>query len=182
MDSDRCLSRRTKRKLTQRTLLELNFGCSQSKLQISSDESEQLLSSDLSKNCSDYEENVTLCFLKIDPREEKSHYQRRQLPHTESVKQIDVAGSAENPITDGRANTMVGFSALSTDNEESRNHMDRTVDSISGIAIDTFIVGRKFSDEKEVNLGACISILRDPDNIKDSNAIKVHLLLPLHFA
>ncbi|KAA3484083.1 fanconi-associated nuclease 1-like protein isoform X2 [Gossypium australe] len=170
---DRCLSRRTKRKLTQRTLLELNFGCSQSKLQISSDESEQLLSSDLSKNCSDYEENVTRCFSKIDPREEKSHDQRRQLPHTESVKQIDVAGSAENPISDGRANTMVDFSALSTDNEESRNHMDGTVDSISGMAIDTFIVGRKFSDEKEVNLGANISLLRDPDNIKDSNAIKV---------
>ncbi|MBA0585850.1 hypothetical protein Gorai_016612 [Gossypium raimondii] len=170
---DRCLSRRTKRKLTQRTLLELNFGCSQSKLQISSDESEQLLSSDLSKNCSDYEENVTRCFSKIDPREEKSHDQRRQLPHTESVKQIDVAGSAENPISDGRANTMVDFSALSTDNEESRNHIDVTVDSISGMAIDTYIVGRKFSDEKEVNLGANISLLRDPDNIKDSNAIKV---------
>ncbi|KAB2041164.1 hypothetical protein ES319_D02G129700v1 [Gossypium barbadense] len=170
---DRCLSRRTKRKLTQRTLLELNFGCSQSKLQISSDESEQLLSSDLSKNCSDYEENVTRCFSKIDPREEKSHDQGRQFPHTESVKQIDVAGSAENPISDGRANTMVDFSALSTDNEESRNHMDGTADSISGMAIDTFIVGRKFSDEKEVNLGANISLLRDPDNIKDSNAIKV---------
>ncbi|KAK5839541.1 fanconi-associated nuclease 1 homolog isoform X1 [Gossypium arboreum] len=170
---DRCLSRRTKRKLTQRTLLELNFGCSQSKLQISSDESERLLSSDLRKNCSDCEENVTRCFSKIDPREEKSHDQCRQLPHTESVKQIDVAGSAENPISDGRANTMVYFSALSTDNEESRNHMDGTVDSISGMAIDTFIVGRKFSDEKEVNLGANISLLRDPDNIKDSNAIKV---------
>ncbi|PPS02822.1 hypothetical protein GOBAR_AA17843 [Gossypium barbadense] len=170
---DRCLSRRTKRKLTQRTLLELNFGCSQSKLQISSDESERLLSSDLRKNCSDYEENVTRCFSKIDPREEKSHDQCRQLPHTESVKQIDVAGSAENPISDGRANTMVYFSALSTDNEESRNHMDGTVDSISGMAIDTFIVSRKFSDEKEVNLGANISLLRDPDNIKDSNAIKV---------
>ncbi|KAG4158333.1 hypothetical protein ERO13_D02G113000v2 [Gossypium hirsutum] len=170
---DRCLSRRTNRKLTQRTLLELNFGCSQSKLQISSDESEQLLSSDLSKNCSDYEENVTRCFSKIDPREEKSHDQGRQFPHTESVKQIDVAGSAENPISDGRANTMVDFSALSTDNEESRNHMDGTADSISGMAIDTFIVGRKFSDEKEVNLGANIYLLRDPDNIKDSNAIKV---------
>lgn len=57
--------------------------------------------------------------------------------------------------------------------------MDETVDDISGVPIDTFIVGRKFSDVKYLNLGASISLLRDPDNINDSNAIKVHLLSAL---
>ncbi|XWS13293.1 hypothetical protein CRYUN_Cryun36dG0025000 [Craigia yunnanensis] len=170
---DGCLSRGTKRKLTQRTLLQLNFGCSQSKVQISSGESEQLLTSDLNKSPCDSEENATRGFSKISPSEEKSHDQRRQLPYTESVKQIDMAGSTENPISNGRENIMVEFPALPTDNEEPRHRMDETVDSISGMAMDTFIVGRRFSDEKDVNLGASISLQRDPDNIKDSNAIKV---------
>ncbi|KAK8681248.1 hypothetical protein V6N13_053655 [Hibiscus sabdariffa] len=168
---DGCLSRRTKRKLTQRTLLELNFGSSQSKLQISSGDSKQLLSRDLSKNHCDYEENVTCGFSEISPSGQKDRDQCGQLPHTESVIQIDLASSTENPISDGRANIVVEFPALSTDNEES--HMDDTVDKISERPIDTFIVGRKFSDEKDVNLGASIYLLTDPDNIKDPNAIKV---------
>ncbi|KAK8572824.1 hypothetical protein V6N13_048390 [Hibiscus sabdariffa] len=170
---DGCLSRRTKRKLTQRTLLELNFGSSQSKLQNSSGDSKQLLSRNLSKSHCDYEENVTCGFSEISPSEEKGRDQCGQLPHTESVKQIDLASSTENPISDGRANIVVEFPALSANNEESRHHMDETVDSISERPIDAFIVGRKFSDEKDVNLGASISLLTDPDNIKDPNAIKV---------
>lgn len=47
-------------------------------------------------------------------------------------------------------------------------------DDFSGMILETFIVGRKFSDEKELNLGASISLERDPTNVKDSNAIKVH--------
>ncbi|XWS09271.1 hypothetical protein CRYUN_Cryun40dG0071600 [Craigia yunnanensis] len=167
---DGCLCRRTKRKLTQ--LLQLNFGCSQSKVQISSGESEQLLTSDVDKSSCDSEENATCSFSKNSPSEEKSHDQRRELPHIESVKQIDMAGSTENPISDGRENIMVEFPALSTDNMEPRHRMDETVDIISGMYIDTFIVGRRFRDEKDVNLGETISLLRDPDNIKDSNAIK----------
>ncbi|XVE81179.1 hypothetical protein DITRI_Ditri15bG0042000 [Diplodiscus trichospermus] len=170
---DRCLSRRTKRKLTQRTLLQLNFGYSQSKVQVSSGEPEQLLTSDFDKSHCDSKENATCGFLKFSPSEEKSRDQCRKLLHTESVKQIDMAGSTENPVSDGRANIMVEFHAFAADNEEPRFSMDETVDSISGMAIDTFIVGRRFSDEKDVNVGASISLLRDPDNIKDSNAIKV---------
>ncbi|XP_022722463.1 fanconi-associated nuclease 1 homolog isoform X1 [Durio zibethinus] len=170
---DGCLSRGTKRKLTQRTLLQLNFGCSQSKVQISSGESEQLSTSDLDKSPCDSEQNATGGFSKTIPSEEQSHDQRRQLPCTESVIRIDIAGSTENPISDGSVNIMDELPVLSTDNEEPRHCMDETVDSISGMPIDTFIVGRRFSDEKDVNLGASISLLRDPDNIKDSNAIKV---------
>ncbi|KAE8726481.1 Fanconi-associated nuclease 1-like protein [Hibiscus syriacus] len=173
VDSDACLSRRTKRKLTQRTLIELDFGCYQSKLQISSRKSEQFPSRDLSKSCCDYGENVTLGFSEISSSEEKGCDQSGQLSHTESVKQIDVASSTENPISDKRANIVVEFPALSTYNHESRHHMDETLDSISERPIDTFIVGHKFSDEKDVNLGASISLLREPDNIKDPNAIKV---------
>ncbi|XVF37850.1 hypothetical protein REPUB_Repub20aG0046500 [Reevesia pubescens] len=171
---DGCLSRRSKRKLTQRTLLQLNFGCSQSKvLGISSGESEQLLTSELNKGPCDSEENATHGFSKISPSEEKCHDQGTHLPHPKNVKQIDMVCSMKNPTSDVRANAMVDFPALSADNEEPRPGVDETVDDISGMAIDTFIVGRRFSDEKDVNLGENISLLRDPDNVKDSNAIKV---------
>ena len=49
-----------------------------------------------------------------------------------------------------------------------------TKDDLSGMILETFIVGRKFSDENELNLGASISLERDPTNVKDPNAIKVH--------
>lgn len=51
------------------------------------------------------------------------------------------------------------------------------MDNISGLNLETFIVGRKFSDKEELNIGTSISLLRDPDNVNDSNAIKVCLLL-----
>ncbi|CAG7896843.1 unnamed protein product [Brassica rapa] len=40
-------------------------------------------------------------------------------------------------------------------------------------AIQTFIVGRKFSDVQDLEAGAKICLLRHPENIKDPNAIKV---------
>lgn len=40
-------------------------------------------------------------------------------------------------------------------------------------AIQTFIVGRKFSDIQDLEVGAKICLLRHPENIKDPNAIKV---------
>ncbi|CAN8288526.1 unnamed protein product [Cochlearia groenlandica] len=40
-------------------------------------------------------------------------------------------------------------------------------------AIQTFIVGRKFSDVQDLDIGANICLLRHPENVKDRNAIKV---------
>ncbi|GAV66169.1 VRR_NUC domain-containing protein/HIRAN domain-containing protein [Cephalotus follicularis] len=46
---------------------------------------------------------------------------------------------------------------------------------IFGVILQTFIVGRRFVDGKEFNLGvgSTISLLPDPHNVKDPNAIKV---------
>uniref|UniRef100_A0A7N0SZ37 Fanconi-associated nuclease n=1 Tax=Kalanchoe fedtschenkoi TaxID=63787 RepID=A0A7N0SZ37_KALFE len=41
------------------------------------------------------------------------------------------------------------------------------------LILETLIVGRRFSIEKELLLGTSIILVRDPDNIKDCNAIKV---------
>ena len=49
-----------------------------------------------------------------------------------------------------------------------------TLDEANGDeAIQTFIVGRKFSDVQDLEAGEKICLLRHPENIKDPNAIKV---------
>lgn len=48
-----------------------------------------------------------------------------------------------------------------------------TLDEPNGEAIQTFIVGRKFSDVQDLEIGGNIYLLRHPENIKDHNAIKV---------
>jgi Fanconi-associated nuclease 1 len=48
-----------------------------------------------------------------------------------------------------------------------------TLDEDNGEAIETFIVGRKFSDVQDLEIGGDIFLLRHPENVKDRNAIKV---------
>ncbi|XP_010500360.1 PREDICTED: fanconi-associated nuclease 1 homolog isoform X2 [Camelina sativa] len=48
-----------------------------------------------------------------------------------------------------------------------------TLDETNGDAIHTFIVGRKFSDVLNLEVGGNICLLRHHENIKDRNAIKV---------
>lgn len=61
----------------------------------------------------------------------------------------------------------------------SHNNVDvTTMENVSGVTLQTFIVGRRFfSHENELHVGANISLLPDPHNVKDPNAIKVSLLL-----
>ncbi|XP_031271645.1 fanconi-associated nuclease 1 homolog [Pistacia vera] len=61
----------------------------------------------------------------------------------------------------------------SPDTEALKHHIDLTIDDICGATLQTFIVGRRFSDEKGINLGNSISLLREPHNLKDPYAIKV---------
>ncbi|XP_030974220.1 fanconi-associated nuclease 1 homolog isoform X1 [Quercus lobata] len=52
--------------------------------------------------------------------------------------------------------------------------VDVTMENVSGVTLQTFIVGRRFfSHENELHVGANISLLPDPHNVKDPNAIKV---------
>uniref|UniRef100_A0A1J3FZ31 Fanconi-associated nuclease n=1 Tax=Noccaea caerulescens TaxID=107243 RepID=A0A1J3FZ31_NOCCA len=48
-----------------------------------------------------------------------------------------------------------------------------TLDEANDTIIETFIVGRKFSDVQDLEIGGKICLLRHPENIKDRNAIKV---------
>ncbi|XP_024192278.1 fanconi-associated nuclease 1 homolog isoform X2 [Rosa chinensis] len=124
---DECLSRGTKRKLTQRTLLELNF-CPVSKIQNFSCDSKQF-GNDLFPAARD-----------------------------ESRNQVD--SPSRDPINKDEISEVPDFDVTITQ------------DDIYGVILETFIVGRRFGDGTELYLGASIYLSRDPDNVKDPNAIK----------
>lgn len=54
---------------------------------------------------------------------------------------------------------------------------DDEPDSIFGVKLETFIVGRRYTDQEEICPGATVSLFRDPQNVKDPNAIKVFVFL-----
>lgn len=151
MVSDVCLSRGTKRKLTQRTLLQLNFSPI-SKVKIVPDD---LLKSDNLSN-----ESPVLGLLAVQDKNE-----------IESNTSEDVTENLGiNHKIDSKSSST---SSLSSNNEIPDNYKP----SIFGVTLETFIVGRRYTYQGEICPGTTISLLRDPQNIKDSNAIKVHLFL-----
>ena len=96
--------------------------------------------------------------------------------NSESVLGSDV--SEENLTNDDCIDYRVDSPSLLPENKMPKYEMAETVDDICGALLKTFIVGRKFSDEVKLNCGARITLLRDPNNVKDYNAIKVPTLWP----
>ncbi|CAL5370348.1 unnamed protein product [Camellia sinensis] len=167
---DTCLARGTKRKLKQRTLLQLNF-CLQSKVKTRSSDSDHVGANVVPKG----PDNI-LCdtIHKLDgfvDGDEKASIQCKSLLNSESILCSD--GSVENLINGDVINCRVGLPSLLPKNEMPKYEMAETMDDISGRVLETFIVGCKFSDDVELNHGKSITLLRNPDNIKDCNAIKV---------
>ncbi|KAI8030745.1 hypothetical protein LOK49_LG01G04288 [Camellia lanceoleosa] len=167
---DTCLARGTKRKLKQRTLLQLNF-CLQSKVKTHSSDSDHVGANVVPKG----RDNI-LCdtIHKLDgfvDGDEKASIRCKSLLNSESILCSD--GSVENLINGDVINRRVGLPSLLPKNEMPKYEMAETMDDISGRVLETFIVGRKFSDDVELNHGKSITLLRDPDNIKYCNAIKV---------
>ena len=147
MALDVCLSRGAKRRLTQRTLLQLNF-------------------SPISK-------------VKIVPDElvELDNVGDALPPVMVAQEEIDDSGCEE--LTEKENPGTVSSSSLSFKNEMPEGVIDDYTPDTSGATLDTFIVGRRYADHEEISPGATIALLRDPQNVKDSNAIKVHFFLHL---
>ncbi|KAK7295657.1 hypothetical protein RJT34_18568 [Clitoria ternatea] len=146
---DSCLSQpnppitKSKRKLTQRTLLQLNFTrpFSKPKSESLSDCSNAVLPLEWNRN--DECEGELTENHKVDP------------------------GATPCPLP---LNIVVPDSPDSYESD------------VLGVLLETFIVGRRYSsDREEVCPGIAISLLRDPQNVKDSNAIKVVLADPACF-
>ncbi|KAF7150610.1 hypothetical protein RHSIM_Rhsim02G0071300 [Rhododendron simsii] len=144
-----CLARGTKRKLRQRTLLQLNFS-SQSKVGIQSSELDQVGVNVVPRAPDNISCDTLHKLHDCHGANGDNTTQSKALMNSESV--LSTGSSAENKIT---------------------YEMNETMDNKSGQLLKTFVVGRKFSEEVMLYPGANISLLRDPNNIKDSNAIKV---------
>uniref|UniRef100_A0A6M2EB37 Fanconi-associated nuclease n=1 Tax=Populus davidiana TaxID=266767 RepID=A0A6M2EB37_9ROSI len=218
---DACLTRGTKRKLTQRTLFQLNF-CSQpmvcsrssdvKKLGTGNVQEDAAVGFDNSTAVDENEGNLgTLVPMGeavlgtsmdgspmkqklidddgINSRVDSSLLNLRSevTKCIEAVTVDDISGETalgtsaggstmkQKPIDDDRINGQVDPSLLNLRNEVMKSIETVPVGDISGVFLETFIVGRRFSVEKELNLGANICLLRETDNAKDPNAIQVLL-------
>lgn len=171
--ADACLSRGTKRKLTQCTLLQLNFSA-QTKIQNISNET-KLSGTNVFPEGQDESlaQNAIHGLPNFAVVEDNDNNHFRSALSMESFKQAYMGGSTEDPISYQRINLKDRTASSSPNNYVPKHGMDVTNDDMSKSSLQTFIVGRRYSDEKGINIGAGISLLRDPDNVKDPNAIKV---------
>ncbi|XP_062108077.1 fanconi-associated nuclease 1 homolog isoform X3 [Humulus lupulus] len=176
---DMCLSSKStkKRKLTQRTLLQMNF-CAPSTIQIHSSESGHIGNDLLIANCDEsIARNGDHVLNSSKGVEENNVGLSNLLLHLKSVTQNQIDDISKKPNhgnnTDDAMTDRHSLSVLETPNTDTCCDVQTTLDDISGVILETFIVGRRFSDEKEINHGASIYLQRDPHNVKDPNAIKV---------
>ncbi|PSR98821.1 Fanconi-associated nuclease [Actinidia chinensis var. chinensis] len=167
---DTCLARGTKRKLRQCTLLQLNF-CSQSKVDTHFCKSYQVGVNVVQTGCVDILSDTVHKLHGFIGAEESDTKKCTTLLNSASVLSNDV--SAENLTNGDGISYRVDSSSMLPENKMPKYEMAETVDDICGALLKTFIVGRKFSDEVKLNCGARITLLRDPNNVKDYNAIKV---------
>ncbi|CAK7348904.1 unnamed protein product [Dovyalis caffra] len=166
---DACLTRGTKRKFTQRTLFQLNF-CSQPTAHTPSSDFKKL-------GTGAVREDATFGFDNSTAGDENEGNLGTLVRMGENVLESSADGSTvkQKMIGSDEINSLVDPSLLALRNDVAECVEAVTVDDISGVFLETFIVGRRFSVEKELNLGANISLLREPDNAKDPNAIQVIL-------
>jgi Fanconi-associated nuclease 1 len=143
---DTCLSRGKKRKLSQRTLLQLNFSA-KPKVKV---ESTELQYTGLSYQIGSEEKNIICCKSPSNPA---------------FITDSTLDYLTENPVKDAEVNYRVVESPI-------EDNADESLDDISGVVLNSFIVGRKFCEEVDIQTGASIFLTRDPNNPKDVNAVK----------
>lgn len=172
---DICLSTGTKRKMTQRTLFEMNF-CSPSKVQILSPKRVHLGLTDCNESV---ERNGIVEFTDFGGAEEDSGSFFASPLCSKPVLKNNIDDLIKNTVSDDNIDDNCNTNSFAIKNEVLDSDLSLLYDDISGVLLETFIVGRKFSEEKEINIGENIVLVRDPQNAKDPNAIKVyfHFLL-----
>ncbi|WOH07871.1 hypothetical protein DCAR_0727305 [Daucus carota subsp. sativus] len=160
---DNCLARGTKRKLSQRTLLDLNFSREFNK----SEHTEGIIVQTSHENdvCGTRNNSGDSVAEESTSLECKMHTIRDYILNTPA------SSSEENPVLNGKLNYIASSPSISP--QISRPQSAESVDDIYGYNLMTSIVARRFCDKVELNPGEAISLMRDPSNAKDPNAIKV---------
>ncbi|XP_027930104.1 fanconi-associated nuclease 1 homolog isoform X1 [Vigna unguiculata] len=168
---DACLSHSqpkpaTKRKLSQRTLLELNFSPSNSKPKLQSLTHES--------------DSASFLPLPNNGCEEEEKCDEQELPqkHETVVNTTIVAtSSSSSPVNSGVPDDSKPVDVFVPDDSKPVDVLvpdDSKPVDVLGATLETFIVGRRHADNPdEICAGTAISLLRDPENVKDPNAVKV---------
>ncbi|KAL3507167.1 hypothetical protein ACH5RR_032549 [Cinchona calisaya] len=169
--TDACLARGTKRKLSQRTLFQLNF-CSRSKVQsIHSIESNGAEVAEIVQSNSD-NSRILNTDNKFDETEDFEEYRSNQ---HELVLETNVVGSNKF-AGEEEINNEVDSPSMASEERVSEHDVQEDMDNdddLSELSLQTFIVGRRFADQTELTPQSKIILSRDPENDKDPNAIKV---------
>lgn len=176
--SDDCLTRGTKRKLSQRTLLDWNFSRESNK----SEQTEVNVVQTIPDKLEQSEVNVVQTSPDNDVRgtvnnssdpvaENDNNLECKMQDSRGHILHIPAVASVEEPMLNGKLNHIESSPPASP--HISIPHNAETVDDIYGYNLLTNIVARRFCDKVELNPGDTISLMRDPSNAKDSNAIKV---------
>lgn len=180
--ADSCLSRGSKRKVSQRTLLQLNFfskpsnkSCSKdSNIQCRSvkehctdvDNEEENLTSFVSEVASDRSFGVNLCV------SESVSY----APASREICGYDLLKNRANVNAAlGKADDKLSTSSACCSPTINVANIEKWSTGYSETVkvLETFIVGHRFHDNIDLRPGASISIVREPENTNDRHAIKV---------
>lgn len=170
MVSDHCLAKGRKRKLSQVTLLQLNF--SRSKIKVDSsqtvDKGNQVIPSEpyTMRPHHDAVHNSN----ELDSLEEYDNNH-----HSIYLTNNELVNCTENPVSEDIANSKFASPPLPLDFEAPGYDLEGPLDNcdISKVLIPTFIVGRRYLSREELDPESRIFLSRDPENVKDPNAIKV---------
>ncbi|KAL0284509.1 UNVERIFIED_CONTAM: Fanconi-associated nuclease 1 [Sesamum angustifolium] len=148
---DECLAKGSKRKLSQLSLLQFNF--SRSKVKVHSnwqnDKGDQVITSDLYR--------ISSCDLIHNVNELATSEEDDNNLRSISLRNNPFASGVEDLVSD-----------VFADNKE---YFDD--DDICEVSIPTSIVGRRYGSRKELDTESRVCLSRDPENVKDPNAIKV---------
>ncbi|CAA0829119.1 Fanconi-associated nuclease 1 homolog [Striga hermonthica] len=169
MVSDDCLSRRSKRKFSQVTLLQLNF--SRSKVKIRSGE----LADKQNQVFLNEPKRISTCGATQNSNELECCEENYNELHSMSYSNNPSANCVEPLVAkDSSGDKLVspplllGIETTSHVPEECLDDFD-----ISKVFISTSIVGRRYRSAEVLDPESKICLCRDPENVKDPNAIKV---------
>ncbi|XP_058102526.1 fanconi-associated nuclease 1 homolog isoform X1 [Magnolia sinica] len=176
---DACLARGKKRKLTQHTLLQFSFS-SRPKDSICLSESDNAEDDARRKGSDENTEPSTVCILpKYGAAENKERNKctsdfiySLQSNFETCATVLDENVNKEDATNCGEVDSSIPLSSL-LDVKMPTHDIYSTGIGMAATTLGTYIVGRRFHDEVDLAQGAGISLLRDPENVKDPNAIKV---------
>ncbi|KAL6526570.1 hypothetical protein OROGR_015660 [Orobanche gracilis] len=166
---DVCLAKGSKRKLSQVTLLQFNFSRSKGKIHSSQpvEEDNHVFPSE-SKKSRTCDVNYNL-----DELDGSEEYDNKH--DSLSLENKMFASCIEDLVAKDLADDKLATPSLPLDVESSKPFLEECFDDcdISKVFIPTFIVGRRYGSREELDAESRICLCRDPDNVKDPNAIKV---------